>query len=215
MHYVLYFTQYYSQKGLTLGLKENVEALKQELSAEEQFLESVIKAEGFFKKYKKLLIAGAAILVASILIYLTLDYIKKRDLVLANQALATLEKNPNNPEALKMLENKNPALFELFRFHEAVKSGKVVKIDLAAKQSKDPVLKDLATYQGAALKAEHKALDAYTQKQDALLKELAVLDDAFLLFEAGKNDEAKTKLAQIPVTSQLYAIVQRFAHYNK
>jgi predicted negative regulator of RcsB-dependent stress response len=215
MHYVLYFAHYYSQKGLTLGLKENVDALKQELSAEEQFLESVIKAEGFFKKYKKLLIAGAAILVAGIVIYLTLDYIKNRDLTLANQALATLEKNPNNPEALKMLENKNPALYELFRFHKAVESGKVAKIVVAAKESKDPVLKDLATYQGAALEADEPKLSAYTQKQDALLKELAVLDDAFLLFEAGKNEEARKRLAQIPVTSQLYAIVQRYAHYTK
>ncbi len=215
MHSVLYFGHYYSQKGLTLGLKENVEALKQELSAEEQFLESVIKAEGFFKKYKKLLIAGALLLVTTIVVYLTMDYIKKRDLVLANEALATLEKNPNNPEALKMLENKDPALYELFRFHVAAESGKTAKLDIAAKESRDPVLKDLATYQAASLKAEHERLAAYAQKQEALLKELAILDDAFLLFSEGKSDEAKTKLAQIPVTSPLYAIVQRYAHYSR
>ncbi len=198
-----------------MGLKENVEALKQELSTEEQFLESVIKAEGFFKKYKKLLIGGAVVLVTGVVAYLTLDYIKNRDLVLANQALATLQKSPDNPEALKTLQNKNEALYELFRFHQAIDSAKEAQIDAMAKEAKDSVLRDLASYQSASLQEDMPKLDAYAQRQDALLKELAILDEAFLLFSNGKSDEARAKLAQIPLTSQLYGIVQSFSHYQK
>lgn len=198
-----------------MGLKENVEAIKNELSAEEQFLESVIKAEGFFKKYKKVLIAAAVVAVVGTITYLTVDYLKNRDLLLANQALASLEKNPDDAAARKVLQAKNPALYEMFIFHRAVESGEAAKIEAASKSVKDPVLKDMGTYQSAALNEDEKALHQYSQKQDALLRELAILDDAFLLFESGQTAEAKKRLAQIPMTSQLYTIVQSFSHYQK
>lgn len=198
-----------------MGLKENVEAIKNELSAEEQFLESVIKAEGFFKKYKKVLIAVAVVAVVGTITYLTVDYLKNRDLLLANQALATLEKNPDDAAARKVLQAKNPTLYEMFIFHRAVESGEAAKIEATSKSVKDPVLKDMGTYQSAALNEDEKALHQYSQKQDALLRELAILDDAFLLFESGQTAEAKKRLAQIPMTSQLYTIVQSFSHYQK
>ncbi len=198
-----------------MGLKENVDALKQELSTEEQFLESVIKAEGFFKKYKKLLIAAAAILIAAILIYLSVDYIKNRDLVQANQALAALQQNPGDAKALKQLREKNEALYELFQFSVAAKSGKAEQLADLAGKSKDSVLSDLAEYQSASLKEDTKGLDSYSERQEALLREIAVLDEAFLLFNEGKNDEARKRLAMIPVTSQLQGVVQSFTHYMK
>ncbi len=198
-----------------MGLKENVDALKQELSTEEQFLESVIKAEGFFKKYKKALIAAAVILVAGVVIYLAADYIKNRDLIQANQALAALEKNPADTKAQKLLEEKNQALYEMYLFSVAAKSGKADALTKLAQREKDPVLRDLAEYQSASLKEDVKGLDAYSQKQEALLKEVAVLDEAFLLFSEGKNDEARKRLGLIPLTSQLQGVAQSFTHYMK
>ncbi len=211
----VYMKSNYSRKGLTLGLKENVEAIKQELSTEEQFLESVIKAEGFFKKYKKVLIAATVAVIVAILAYLTIDYIKNRDLQIANRALAVLQSNPSDSGALESLKSKNPHLYALFLFSQAVKSGDAAKIEEAAKGFNDPVLKDLSSFQSASLKEDEKALAAYGQKQDALLREIAILDDAFLLFQEGKSDEARTVLNQIPVTSTLYQIVQNFMHYQK
>lgn len=215
MHNVLYFPHYYSKKGLTLGLKENVDALKQELSTEEQFLESVIKAEGFFKKYKTALIAALVTVVAAIVIYLAIDYIHNRDLAQSNQALAALLQNPADEKALKLLREKNEALYEVYRFSVAAGSMKAEQLAELAGKSKDPVLRDLATYQANVLKESAEGLDAYSRKQDALLKEVAILDEAYLFFSQGKNDEARKRLAQIPLTSQLQGIVQSFAHYLK
>ena len=198
-----------------MGLKENVEALKQELSTEEQFLESVIKAEGFFKKYKKILIVLAALLVAGVLTYLTVDYLRNRDLTQANQALAALQKNPADKGALETLKAKNPALYTLFQFHRVVDAGDAKKIAELSKTAHDAVLRDLATYQSAALGEHEKGLSDYAQKQQALLRELALLDDAFLLFGEGKPEAAKARLAQIPLTSRLSGIVQSFSHYMK
>ena len=198
-----------------MGLKENVDALKQELSTEEQFLESVIKAEGFFKKYKKALIAAATVIVVALLIYLSVDYIKNRNLVQANQALAVLEKNPSDANALKTLKEKDEALYEMFQFSVAAGSGKADQLAKVAQTSKDPILRDLAEYQSASLKEDAKGLESYSQKQEALLREVALLDEAFLLFSEGKNDAARKRLEMIPLTSQLQGIVQSFAHYLK
>jgi hypothetical protein len=198
-----------------LGLKENVEAIKQELSTEEQFLESVIKAEGFFKKYKKLLITLAVVVIVAVLAYVTIDYIKNRNLRMANQALAALQNNPQDTGALETLKNKNPELYSLFLFAQAVQSNDVNKLHEIAQSVQDPVLKDLVSFQSAALSEDEKALSSYVQKQEALLKEIAVLDDAFLLFQNGKNKEAREMLGQIAVNSPLYQIVQNYMHYQK
>ena len=198
-----------------MGLKENVEALKQELSTEEQFLESVIKAEGFFKKYKKLLIGLAVVIVVSIITYLTLDYIKNRDLQMANQALATLQSKPADQDALATLKSKNPALYALFTFSQAVRSNDAQKIAAIAKTVNDPVLKDLAQFQSLSLSEDEKGLAGYTQKQEALLKEIAILDDVFILYQNGQSKEAKARLGQIAITSPLHGIVQNFMHYQK
>ncbi|RUM68483.1 MAG: hypothetical protein DSZ05_01005 [Sulfurospirillum sp.] len=198
-----------------MGLKENVEAIKQELSTEEQFLESVIKAEGFFKKYKKLLIALGTLLVVGFLAYAAMEYIKNRDLQQANQALALLQSNPEDQAALDTLKSKKPELYELYIFSQAVKSSDVAKLQKVEKELKDPVLKDLATFQSAALSQDSEGLQGYAEKQGAMLREVSILDDAFLLFEEGKNKEAREMLKQIPVTSSLYQVVQNFMHYQK
>ena len=198
-----------------MGLKENVEALKQELSTEEQFLESVIKAEGFFKKYKKVLIAAAVAVIAGTVLYLTMDYLRQRDLTLANEALATLQKNPADSAARKKLQDASPGLYEMFLFSEAAGKNDTAELAKIAQSSPDPVLKDLATYQNASLKEDADALSAYSEKDAALLKEVALLDEAYLLFRAGKGDEARKRLAQIPLTSQMQGIVQSFRHYMK
>ncbi len=198
-----------------MGLKENVEAIKKELSAEEQFLESVIKAEGFFKKYKKHLIAAASIIVLAIGVYLINDFIKNRDLRLSNEAFLTLQKEPSNKEALGVLQSKNPALFTLYKFSQAIKTGKTDEIEKLKNEIKEPILRDLSLYQSGSLSEDVKTLRGYTQKQNALLRELAILDEAFLLFEEGKSDDARASLQKIPVTSSLYSLAQSFSHYLK
>ena len=46
-----------------MALKEDINDIKQSLSAEEEFLENVIKSEFFIKKHKKLIISIIVILV--------------------------------------------------------------------------------------------------------------------------------------------------------
>lgn len=210
---MLYFYQLIIVKGKTLSLKENIEAVKKELSAEEQFLESIVKAEGFWKKYKKLLIALAVLVVVAALGMALYNTIKEQSLKASNEAYSTLQKNPTDKEALETLKSKNPKLYQLFLFSNEMKSADVAKLEALSSQISDPILKDLLSYQKASLSG--KGLSSYAMKQDALLKEFASLQEAYNLFKEGKSKEAKTLLAQIPESSQLQQIAQSFKHYLK
>jgi hypothetical protein len=190
-----------------LSLKDNIEAVKKELSAEEQFLESVVKAEGFWKKYKKLIIALGVGLVVLALGSALYKSIKESNLNASNEAFTILQKNPKDASALETLKSKNPKLYELFLFSSEIKSADGEKLKALKKQIKDPILKDLVSYQ--------EALSSYALKQDALLKELATLELVYTLFKDGKSKEAKAELAKIPETSRLNQIAQSFKHYIK
>lgn len=196
-----------------MGLKENVDAIKQELSTEEQFLESVIKAEGFWKKYKKLLIAIVVAIIAAAAAYSLYGYMKAQNLNTSNQAYLTLQDNPTDEGALAALKSKNPKLYQLFLFGNEIKSSDVSKLEALSSELTDPILKDLAAYQKASLTKE--SLDEYALKQEALLKEFAKLQEVYLLFKEGKDEEAKKLLAQIPESSPLQQLAQSFKHYMK
>jgi hypothetical protein len=190
-----------------MGLKENIDAVKKELSTEEQFLESVIKAEGFWKKYKKLILSAVTLLIVGVLAYTLYQSIQERNLIAANEAYMTLQTNPGDSEALAILESKNPKLYELFLFSSQIKKG-----DFDSKVT-DPILQDLLAYQKAS--SSKSGLKEYSQKQNALLKEFASLQEVYLLFKDGKSKEAKAILDQISENSSLGQLAQSLKHYMK
>jgi predicted negative regulator of RcsB-dependent stress response len=192
-----------------MGLKENIDAVKKELSTEEQFLESVIKAEGFWKKYKKLIISLISLLIIAVLAYTLYKSIQEKNLIAANEAYATLQADPNDTQALATLESKNPKLYELFLFSKQIKN---MDKPLDAKVV-DPILKDLLEYQKASISKD--GLKAYSQKQNSLLKEFALLQEVYLLFKDGKSKEAKAILDQVSENSPLAQMAQSLKHYMK
>lgn len=209
---MLYFFNY-NVKGRTLSLKENIEAVKKELSTEEQFLESIVKAEGFWKKYKKLLIAIVVLIIVAVIGMALYNTMKERNLIASNEAYTALQHNAEDKESLETLKSKNPKLYQLFLFSNEMKSADVTKLEAMSSQISDPILKDLLSYQKASLSG--KGLSSYSIKQDALLKEFASLQEIYTLFQEGKSKEAKALLAQIPESSQLQQIAQSFKHYLK
>ena len=46
-----------------MSIKENVDYVKEELNSQEKFLESFVKGERFYKKYRTLIFASIAIIV--------------------------------------------------------------------------------------------------------------------------------------------------------
>jgi len=196
-----------------LGLKENIDAVKKEISTEEQFLGSIIKAEGFLKKYKNLLIALAVLIIVAALANIFYKSSQEKSFIASNEAYIKLQANPDNKDAQEILKSKNPKLYELFLFSLEIKNQDVSKLESLKSKLTDPVLKDLLAYQEASLSS--KDLNSYSVKQKSLLREFAKIQEAYILLKDGKTKDAAVVLSFISADSPLAKMAQSLKHYIK
>ncbi len=195
-----------------LGTKENIEYIKNELSNEEKFLESVIKAEKFYKKHKKKIVGIFMALVIASAGYVGYEMKVEHDLRVSNEAYQKLLQNPDDKEALQTLQSKNEKLYHLFLYQQAVKKKDKDALQKIAAGS-DPILADLAKYHVAALDKDSAALDHYAIDSNAILRELAILDESYLMMNQKNIAKAREKLSKIeksPATP--YALL--LGHYG-
>ena len=192
-----------------LSIKENLNAIKDELTTEEKFLESMIKGENFLKKNKKPIILALVAIGVGILASMGYNYIKEKNLKESNQIYTKLLKS-DNPSLEKELKDKNPSLYTLYRFQKVIKSNDSTKIKDLISSIKDPILKDLATYQSSSL--EKKNLMIYVGN-DGIYKDLALLEEAYLKLQNKEYAKAKEILELIPINSSLYQLANSFKHF--
>ena len=190
-----------------MSLKENINSIKEEIGAEEQFLESVIKGERFYKKYKKQILASVVFVVLFSVGYVGYDFIKQRSLKVSNEAYEKLLKTPSDKDALNILKDKNPKLYDVFLFQEAVKKNSIQELENLSKNDSDELLSDLSKYQLGQLKNSKVV-------QSKLLNGFSLLEEGFDLLKEGKITEAKLKFAQIDSNSPLSKIVKNLEHYQ-
>lgn len=190
-----------------MSLKENISAVKDEISTEEQFLESLIKGERFFKKYKKIILAFVGIAVLSIIGYGVFTYIHQNKIEKANIAYGTLLKNPKDAQALKSLKSNDERLYNLFLFTQAANADDKEQLEKLSKLKNDSILSDLATYQ---LQSENGQSDTKSE----LLRGMAFLHAGYKLLLEGKINEAKLQFAQIGANSPLKNIANNLEHYQ-
>ncbi len=191
-----------------MSLKENVKAIKEELSAEEQFLESVIKAEGFWKKYNKLVIALAVLLVVGLLTKAVMSYIHDGNIESSNNAYNALIKDSGDTAALATLKQSNPKLYEMHLFKTSIQSKDVAMLEKSKAEITDPILKNLLSYQIGSLNKKVNSLDV------GVAKEFALVQEGYLLLQENKIKEANAKFAQIPADSTLRSTVDSLKHYS-
>ncbi len=203
-------------KGFSLSVKDDLKAIKEELNTEEQFLEGMIRAERFYKRYKKPIWFITIIVIILFVGYSVKTYINENNLKIANIAYLKLMQNPNNKQALKTLKNKNIKLYYAYEFHLAAKTNNKQLLKEVTKQSNDKILKDLAQYQLASIDKNQKELETYVNNSKiGLLRNMALLEDAFLLLKNNKIDQAKIKLSLIEVDSPLNNIAKNLEHFSK
>ena len=189
-----------------MSIKENVDYVKTELSSEEKFLENFVKGERFFKKYKTLIFAFIAITIVAIIAIFIKNNIDESNKLEANIAFNKVLENSNNSEALAILKEKNPKLYDVALFLQAKKEAKSVDISV-------PLLKELSKYQAALNNKNISELDNLSMQNDFLLKEFAIFNKALFLTNEGKFDDAKKTLALIPQTSKAFELAKLLNHY--
>ena len=122
----------------------------------------------------------------------------------ANDAYMILLKDAKNTEALAILQDKNPALFELFSYKNAMENNNTEVLKTLS-SSNNELVSDIAGY--------HLAIMNGTEATSKLYAEVAVLNNAHLLIKEGKVSEASDELSQIEESSALYNISKIMKHY--
>lgn len=194
-----------------MSLKDNLQEVKNELSTEEKFLESSIKAERFFKKYKYPLIAVVVIIIAILVSLQAYDYMKKSKQIEANVAYNKLLKNPQDKEALESLKLNDENLYSLFIFREAINKQNTELLQKIVNEKK-PFISSVASYELASKESNLNTLKEYADSGNSL-RDLASIETAYLMIKDGKYAEAKNVLDRVPSTSKLSMIAQTYKHF--
>ena len=187
-----------------MSLKDDITAVKQELSSDEKLLEQAFHLEKFFKKNKKIIIASAILLIGAFAGYKIYSYLQYSKLESANSALLALDKEPTNKEALAKLKDSNPKLYRLYTYSKAANSGDAKAIE--AISSNDEFLNDVIKY--------HIGVASKKPADSEYYKNLSQVEKAYELIKAGKKAEAKNILVTIPKNSAVAGVARLLSHYT-
>ncbi len=190
-----------------MGLKENIQVVKKEISTEEQFLEGMIKSERFFKRNKKYIFSAVALIVLGVSGYTIDTLMTEQRLKASNEAYTMLLKDANNTSAQETLKQKNPKLYMMFLFETALLKGDVEALKEVALSKENPIVADVAAYQLSQL-------DLNSTLKGELMSGMVLLQEGYALLKEKKVDEARLKFAQIDANSPLKQIAKNLEHYQ-
>jgi len=186
-----------------VNLADAGKEIKKELSKDEKVLESVFKLETLYKKYKYIL---WALLIGVVLFFLGRAYMQsahESNLLQANEAFLTLQTKADDTKALAILKEKNPNLFELFTYAQAVKNENLTILKELS-TSENQVISDASTYVSSVLEKQPKDSKLYT--------EMTVLQEAYLAIKSGDVKVANQKLNLIEEDTPLYMLASLLKH---
>ncbi len=187
------------RKSMALNLNE----IKEELSSDEKLLAQAFELEKFYKKHKRKIFTTLIILIVAIISYNGYHSWQEYKLNKANSALLTLQKNPNDSKALKILKENNPKLYELFSYSTLANNQDKKLLEL---HSNDAMLSDLITY--------HQGVLNKKPKDSIYYHDLTIIERAYLLIKANKKKDAQVLLQTLSKTSPLYPVAKLYMHYT-
>ena len=184
-----------------MAIKEDLTEIKKEIDAQEQFLESMIKGERFFKKYKTLLIVVCAAAIVAAVGFYTSKILNENRVEEANLAYSKLILNPNDANALSVLKEKEPSMYALFSLGQMLDKNDTKGISELANLQVNPLVKDIILSQTGNANSE-------------ILKEYNALLKGFELLKENKIKEANDEFNKIALDSQLQTLVKNLKHYQ-
>jgi len=194
-----------------MGIKEDIEAIKQDIVGEEQFLEQYVKAEKFFEKYKEKLKALTMIATAFV-VYFIINSLEANRLEQSNMLYLTYLKSKNSDTLVK-IKNINPKLYDLILLKNAI-SNKDLQTLGKLKNSQTAIVSKLASYHIASISGEKEKLDAYLLQEGSLLKDFASLDLAVVLIQNNKIQKAQRLIDSIAFDSPLKKPATTLLHFG-
>lgn len=188
-----------------MSLKSNMAYAGKELSGDEKMLENTLKLEAFYNKNKKIIWFVVAIILAIFIIKPIVATFEEMKLESANKALLVLQQDANNTQAINTLKSKNLALYELYKYSQAIKA-KDSKALAELTKSKNRVITDISSY--------HSKILASKSSDSLYYREMSMIEDAFLAIKAGKVKEAREKLELVDTKSPVAPVAELMKHYT-
>lgn len=188
-----------------MALKDNLKALKTELSTEEQFIEKFIRGERLLKKYKFYIFAILSVL----LLYFGVDFImstlREKSIRESNEIYVSLMNSPDDKTKLAALREKSPNLYAALLMSRFAKDQGNTELlnelnSLYEDENVNAILKDIL------------ALDL--DKKSPFLKDFHKILEAYRLLEHNRIREADVLLSQIRANSALDQIAKNLKHYR-
>jgi len=196
-----------------LSLKNDIAMVKEELNSEEKFFEKAVITERFVKKYKNLMIGAVVALVVVVGANIAYDINKQSQITAANSALLTLSEDATNSEALLTLKSISSDLYDVWIYSNAVAKQDMLTIKELTNSSA-VMVGDLAKYEIAQDAKDSDSLDSYASKQDAVYRDLALVQSAIILMGNSEIQKAHEKLAQVSPQSSMNKIASALLHYG-
>lgn len=188
-----------------MNIQDNINEVKEQFESDEKMLASAFKLEKFYKKYKFFILGTVGVIVLFFGGRAVMGVIEDSRLASANEAYIQLVKNPKDTSALATLKDKNPSLFELFEYRNAIDNNNTEVLKTLSKSEND-IISDVAGY--------HLAIMNGTEANSKLYAEVAMFNNAHLLIKEGKISEANDELSQIGEKSPLYNLSKIMRHYT-
>ncbi|QOR01656.1 hypothetical protein [Campylobacter sp. 2014D-0216] len=178
-----------------MALKDNLKAVQQELSSQEQMMENFIKSERFIRKYKYYFITFIVLLI----VYFGGSYIyhinQEKNIKESNLIFSSLQKNPSDQKLLEELKQKNLNLYTIFLMSQNSHDlNQTTAFDI------DPLLKQIVLAQN-------------NQKSD-FLKDYNILLKGFEFLKNNDFKNADLEFNKIPVNSPLWQVITSLKHYQ-
>jgi len=186
-----------------VSIKDDVNYVKTELSSDEKVLESAFRLESLYKKYKMVIWGVAGALLLFFVVSTGMEALRQSKLEAANQALLTLEQKADDTEAMKVLKENNPSLYELYMLSQAAKKQDVTALK-ALSGSQNDIVADMSRYSIGTIEKR--------PEDSKLYKELAYLEEAYLAIKSGDTQKAKNKLELIDERSSLSMLAKFLEH---
>jgi len=186
-----------------VSIQDDVKYVKKELSGDEKVLESAFKLEELYKKNKYIIWAVVAAIILFFVGSTVMSAMQQAKLEEANSAFLTLQTKADDAQALEVLKEKNPALFELYTFSQAAKNQDAKALASLA-SSKNSIIADSSKYTAAAIEKN--------PVESKLYKEMALLEEAYISIKAGDVKSAKSKLELIDERSPLSMLARLLEH---
>lgn len=196
-----------------MSLKNDIKMVKEELNSEEKFFEKAVITEKFVKKYKNAMIGTVVVVVALVVGNIAYDMNKQTQITAANDALSTLSKDSKNSEALLTLKSISPDLYDVWIYSNAIANRDFLTIK-ELENSSAVMIGDMAKYELAQDSKDAASLDSYASKQNAMYRDLALVQSAIILMSNEEIEKAHEKLSKISAESSLQQIAAALLHYG-